>query len=114
MSFSNSTTILSAPKIETRTFTLPTALLIRLGICLLCTAWCLYNNIEMQNQITELQIEIPEMAKEIRLIQEENQRLQLEVIRFESPQQLLYQAGKSEFANLRQPLAKDVLTLQRP
>ncbi len=113
MSLYNSTTV-SIPRLQIKTIVLPYGLLIRLGICLMALSFSLYNSIEVQNKMTKLQIEIPQIVKEIQTIKEENQRLKLEIIRFESPEELINHALRPEFKHLRQPLAKDVLTIQVP
>jgi len=86
-------------------------LLIRLGICLCVIGLCLYSYLETQNQLTHLKICLPEVKKEIALIQEENQRLAYEMDRFESPAHLLELARCPEYAHLKHPLIKEILTV---
>lgn len=86
-------------------------LLLRLGVCLSMLALYLYSYLDMQNQQTHLKIRLPEVEKEIKLIQEENRRLAYEIDQFESPANLIELAHHPEYAHLKHPLLKEILTV---
>lgn len=86
-------------------------LLLRLGICLAVSGFCLYSYLELQNDLTQLKIALPEMDQEIRLIREENRRLSYEVDQFQSPSHLIEMASRPEFSHLKHPLLKEILTV---
>ena len=85
--------------------------LLKLGFCLGVSGLCLYSYLDMQNQVTKLKIELPEVEKEIHLIQEENRRLAYQIEQFESPAHLLELAYRPEYAHLKHPLLKEILTV---
>ena len=87
------------------------SLLPRLGVCLTAFALCLYSYLDTQNQLTHLKIRLPEVEKEVRLIQEENRRLAYEIDQFESPAHLIELAHSPEYAHLKHPLIKEILTV---
>lgn len=85
--------------------------LLRFSICIAVFGFCLYSYLNAQNQVTELKMRIPEMGKAIKLIREENTRLAYQIDAFENPSHLLELACQPEYAHLRHPLVKDILTL---
>lgn len=84
----------------------------KLFICIIFFGWCLYSYIDRQNGITKLRITIPELAKEVRHLEEENTRLFYEIEVFENPAHLMELAKASAFAHLKFPLEKEVITLR--
>lgn len=80
-------------------------------LCLVMAAWTLYAFIEKQNQVTELRLAIPILAKKVKKIKEENSRLQYEIDQFESPIHLMELARKPEFSHLKYPYTKDVIVI---
>lgn len=87
-------------------------LLTRLLTCIFFLGFLLYSYIEKQNQLTQLRICIPELAKDVKQIREENTRLQYEIDQFENPQHLMELARHGEFTHLKHPLLKEILTCQ--
>lgn len=87
------------------------SLLFRLGFCIAIFGFCLYSYLEMQNDLTQLKIQIPETEREISLIREENRRLSYEIDRFHSPSNLIELAHRPEFSHLKHPLLKEILTV---
>ncbi len=73
---------------------------------------CLYSFVDMQNEVTEFRIKLPQIAKEIKTIQEENDRLHYEIEQFENPQHLMQLARLPEFSHLKHPLLKEILTVK--
>jgi hypothetical protein len=86
-------------------------LLIKLGFCLFVFGFCLYSYLEKQNELTQLKIRLPEVAKEIRLIREESQRLSFQVDQFQSPSHLIELAHMPEYSHLKHPLLREILTV---
>lgn len=86
-------------------------LLLRLGFCIAVFGLCLYSYLEMQNDLTQLKIQLPETEREIFLIREENKRLSYEIDRFQSPSNLIELAHRPEFSHLKHPLLKEILTV---
>lgn len=85
--------------------------LLKLGVCLSVFGLCLYSYLDTQNQVTQLKIQLPEVEKEIQLIQEENRRLSYQIEQFESPAHLIELAHHPEYAHLKHPLLKEILTV---
>ena len=86
-------------------------LLLRLGFCLSVFGFCLYSYLNVQNQVTHLKIRLPEVEQEIKLIQEENRRLAYQIDQFENPAHLIELAHYPEYAHLKHPLLKEILTV---
>lgn len=86
-------------------------LLLRLGFCLTIFAFSLYSYLNMQNEVTQLKILLPEVEKEIRDIQEESRRLSYQIEQFENPAHLIELAHHPEYAHLKHPLIKEILTV---
>jgi len=85
---------------------------VRFFICILFFGFCLYSYIDMQNEITHLRIQIPELTKEVRRIEEENTQILYEIETFESPENLMRLAQSKEYSFLKYPMAQEVLTLK--
>jgi hypothetical protein len=86
-------------------------ILLKLGVCLTVFGLCLYSYLDTQNQLTHLKIRLPEVDKELKLIEEENRRLAYEIDQFESPSHLIELARNPEYAHLKHPLLKEILTV---
>lgn len=86
-------------------------ILLKLGACLSAFGFCLYSYLNMQNEVTQLKIWLPEVEKEIRLIQEENLRLSYQIEQFENPAHLIELAHRPEYAHLKHPLVKEILVV---
>ncbi len=89
-------------KPETKGFVL------RLLLCVLFSGFCLYSFIDQQNEVTEVRIKLPKVAKEIRAIVEESRRLQYEIEQFENPGHLMQLARRPEYSHLKHPLVKEI------
>lgn len=86
------------------------ALLFRLSLCIVFFGLCMFMYIEKQNRLTKLRIEIPKLAKEIKVLKEEITRLQYDIDQFENPNHLMDLALQPEYGHLKHPLVRDVLT----
>lgn len=71
----------------------------------------LFGYIEKQNDLTELRLAIPALAKEVKSLQEENIRLTYEIEHFESPIHLMELMRKPEFSHLKYPYLNDEIFL---
>ena len=86
-------------------------LFFRLFICIFIAGFTLYKYIDKLNDLTELRLSIPLLAKEVKEIQEKNQTLRYAVESFKSPQILMDLSRKPEFGYLHQVYLNDVLIL---
>mgnify|MGYP003350924535 CR=1 FL=1 len=84
-------------------------LLMKIGLCLSAFALSLFSYLNMQNEVTQIKIQLPELEKQIRLIHEENQRLCYQIEQFENPAHLIELTHRPEYAHLRHPLLKEIL-----
>lgn len=83
----------------------------RLAICTFITAFAAYMYIDARNQMIEMQLAIPPLQKKLRNIQSENNRLQFEVDRFESPSHLMQIAERVEFSHFKPVNKTEILTV---
>lgn len=86
---------------------------VRIFVCILITGFSLYAYIFKQNELTELRMAIPSLAKEVRSIQEENHRLRYDIDYFESPIHLMELMRMPEFSGLKFGYNQDVIILPR-
>jgi hypothetical protein len=86
--------------------------LIRILVCIGVFGVFLYSYIDTQNAVTRRRLEIPVLAKEIKDLKEAKTRLQYEIDLFESPEHLMELARHSEYSHLKQPMLKEILTMQ--
>ena len=71
----------------------------------------LYAYVNKHNVLTEVQMRLPVCTKELILCQEENERLQFAIEKFENPIHLMELARKPEFSHLKMPYRSDIITL---
>ena len=90
------------------------AIFIRILLCIAIVGILLFAYINKQNTITELRLEIPNAAKELQAVQQENTHLQFEIDQFENPQHLMELAGRPEFMHLKHPLLNEIITIEVP
>jgi hypothetical protein len=86
--------------------------LIRILFCISVFGIFLYCYIDKQNAVTRRRLEIPVIAKGIADIKEFNTRLKYQIDLFENPEHLMQLAGYSQYSHLKQPMLKEILTLQ--
>ncbi len=82
--------------------------------CIAAIGGCLFIYIDALNRVTELRLAIPDLAKEVKDIQEENQRLHYEIDNFESPLHLMELARKPEFSHLKHPSTNEIILIPSP
>jgi cell division protein FtsL len=85
---------------------------IKITSIILMFAFCFYLCIEKQNQFTSKRIEIVGLAKEIDQLKAQNKKLSYEIDQFENPSRLLQLAQHAEYAHLKHPFVKDVLSMK--
>ncbi len=90
------------------------ALPLAIFACIVAVGVLLYALIEKQNELVAVRMEIPVLKKELRHIEEENNRLKYEMEQFESPIHLMELAKKPEFSHLKFPHHSDVVALPKP
>lgn len=83
----------------------------RLLICIFFVGLILYKYIDKLNELTELQLNIPQIAKEVKEIKEKNLELQYEIEQFESPIHLMELSRKPEFGHLKHPAVDKIIFL---
>jgi hypothetical protein len=86
---------------------------VRCLICITAGGFALFSHIDKQNELTELRLAIPVLAKEVKALTEENISLKYDVDRFESPIHLMELMRKPEFGHLKFPYTKDEIFLER-
>ncbi|OGN59739.1 MAG: hypothetical protein A3F40_03925 [Chlamydiae bacterium RIFCSPHIGHO2_12_FULL_27_8] len=86
--------------------------IIKISICLLTFAICLYSYVEKQNELTSIKIEIPKVFSDIENLKEEIKKMQYEVESFENPQYLMQLMQKPQFGHLKHPFVDEVLMLK--
>ncbi len=86
-------------------------LLMQLGVCVCVAGGALFSYLEKQNRVTELKILLPELQKQIAVIEEENRRLAYEIDQLESPIHLMELARRPEFSHLKHPLIREIFTV---
>jgi septal ring factor EnvC (AmiA/AmiB activator) len=79
-------------------------------LCLFSLGLCMYLHVEKQNAITKLRLQLPQVAKQTKLIKEEISQLQYEIEQFESPAHLMELAHLPEYSHLKHPFLKDIAT----
>lgn len=84
---------------------------INIFICIFAAGLTLFLHIHKKNQITAMQLAIPALDSQVKILSEENERLQYEIDRFESPLHLMELLRKPEFSHLKYPFAKDVIVI---
>lgn len=86
-------------------------IVIKVALCLLSSSGVLYAYLQQQNELTKLKIDIPKLAKEVRMLDETNTRLRYEIEQFENPENLLIIAKRPEFGHLRYPVLGEILVM---
>lgn len=86
-------------------------LILKVLICALSFGGVLYAYLEQQNDLTKLKIGLPELSKEIRILEEENTHLRYEIEQFENPKHLMELAKRPEFSHLKHPIVNEVLVM---
>lgn len=84
---------------------------LRLCVCIVAAGLTLFAYIEKQNELTELRLAIPVLAKKVKNLQNEKIRLTYEIEQFESPIHLMELMHKPEFSHLKYPFLKDEVFL---
>lgn len=87
---------------------------LKILLCIFTMGWSLYLYIDKQNELVELRLAIPALAKEVKALSEENIRLKYQIDCFESPIHLMELARKPEFSHLRFPRVQDVVLIPEP
>lgn len=79
------------------------AISIRILICIAIAVAFTYNYIDKQNDLISVRLMIPVLAKELKVIQEENVRLKYQLDCFLCPLNLMRIVNKPEFSYLKFP-----------
>lgn len=84
--------------------------ILRALVCIFFFGFSLYSYVDKQNELTDLKLRIPRIAKEIKSIRQENTRLQYEIEQFESPENLMQLA--KQYPHLKHPALQEILTVK--
>lgn len=88
-------------------------MLIRILTCIFAFSIFLFLYLNAQVELTRLRLKVPQIAKEVKTIQEENTRLLYQIDQFESPENLLNLAKRPEFSHLKQPIQSEIIEIKR-
>lgn len=80
--------------------------------CLFLFMSLLFLYVDKQNDLTELQLKIPALAKQVRALEEENTRLKYHLEQFENPHHLMQLMALAEYSHLKYPVLPVVLQFQ--
>ena len=83
----------------------------KIAVCIIGCAAISYEHIHELNKLTAMRIQIPQIAQEIALVNEEIDRLDFEFQSIENPVHLLYLAKNAEYSDLKYPLQEDILVV---
>lgn len=86
-------------------------LFIQILVCILVTGISIYLYIDHQNDLTQLKIALPSLAKEVKTLHEENERLQYQIDQFENPLHLIELSRQPEFGHLKYPSSDKIIVL---
>ena len=86
---------------------------IRLLICVFTLVGLLYTFIDRHNDLTQLKIEIPNLLKSLRQLEEENAQLFLEIQQFESPDRLIKLLREKEYSHLKYPYIDQIVVIPK-
>ena len=86
-------------------------LIVKVLVCVFSFGGMLYAYLDQQNDLTKLRIELPELAREVRVLEEDNSRLRYEIEQFENPKHLMELAKRPEFSHLKYPIVDEVLVV---
>jgi hypothetical protein len=89
----------------------PMAFLVRIFISVFIVGITLYAYIDKINTLTELRIQVPELAKELKNREEEIVRLQFEKEKFENPISLMELSRKPAYGHLKHPILTEIITV---
>ncbi len=89
------------------------ATVVRLFICIAVAGFMLFAYIDKQNELIELRLVIPVLAKEVKEIHEQNTRLLYQIEQFESPILLMEVMRKPEYSHLRYPYLNEEIILRK-
>lgn len=86
--------------------------LIRILVCIGIFGVFLYSYIDKQNAVTEHRLKIPVLSKRIKDLKQFNTQLRYDISLFENPEHLMKLAKNSNFSHLKQPMLKEIRTIQ--
>ena len=86
-------------------------MLTRLGFCLAIFGWGLFSYLNKQQELAQIRVQLPELEKRLKVIQEENRRMLCEIEELENPSRLIELVHRPEFGYLKHPLLREILTV---
>lgn len=85
--------------------------LFRIFVCIFSFGFFLFLYLNGQIELTRLRLKVPAVAKDVKIIQEENIRMRYAIDQFESPENLLDLARNPEFSHLKQPNQSEIIKI---
>lgn len=86
---------------------------IQIGLCIFFIGFFLFCYLDRQNKVTEYQLKIPKVQKEIERLSQENQNLKAKINHFEHPSQLMSLLKQKDFSHLDYYHDHDVVCMQQ-
>ena len=87
------------------------SLIVKVLVCALSFGGVLYAYVQKQNDLTYLRIELPALYDEVKLLEEGNIQLSLEIDQFENPRHLMQLANRPEFSHLKHPIVDEIIVM---
>lgn len=87
---------------------------VRLLLAIAASGFFLFAYVEEKNRLMELQLKIPKLERELKMLVEENRRMEYEIERFENPKHLLELSRKPRFRHLKQPALDALQVIDAP
>lgn len=85
--------------------------LVKIFICIFCFGVSLYIYLDKLNSQSELKVQVPQIAKEIELIEQDLVNLNYQIESFKNPTHLLNLALRPEFGHLKFSRQSDVMLI---
>lgn len=87
-------------------------LLYQIWIGIFVVGLCFYLYVDRQNDLIKLQIELPLLRKELRLLEEENRQLLFAIEESESPLRIMQLRKDPKFSHLKDPHEDTIIILE--
>lgn len=89
-------------------------LLYQIWIGIFIVGFCFYLYVDRQNDLIKLQIELPLVRKELRLLEEENRQLLFAIEEVENPSRIMQLRKDPKFSHLKEVHEDAIIILEEP
>lgn len=86
--------------------------MIQIGLCIFSFVFFLFCYLDRHNKVTEYQLKIPKVQREVERLSQENTALKAQIEHFELPSQLMNLLRQKDFAHLDYYHDHDVICMQ--